>query len=166
MFKPVVTARIFNHSNHFSLSLPLFFQVLSRDIRDDLLEHFKDHKGRWNPATKMWDFEPHAKIAIFNILKGFNIQMTMPGLAEAEQLEKLRGNTLVEPARVLVQVPVDLVGPTNPAVQKILQTQYAKLEAEFRKLHMETGVCKTKMREILQNSVPSMLSMPKSNLAA
>jgi hypothetical protein len=35
---------------------------------------------------------------------------------------------------------VDLVGPTNPAVQKILQTQYAKLEAEFRKLHMETGV--------------------------
>lgn len=163
MFRPKVSARIFNHHNHFSLSMPMFFQVLGRDIREDLIEHFKDHGGKWNAVTKMWDFAPYSKIAIFKILQGFNIEMTMPGLAEAEQQEKARQAIIAEPTRVLVQVPVDLVGPSDPAVRQILERNFARLEAEFRRLHLETGVCKTKMREILQSAVPKMPILSKAS---
>lgn len=156
MFNLKVSARVFNSKNHYSLSIPMFFQVLRKDIREDLIEHFKDHNGKWNPVTKMWDFEPHTKLVIFKILQGFNIQMTMPGMAEAEAQEKSREPIIAAPTRTLVQVPVQLIGPSDPQVIQVLQRQYERLTAEFRKLHEETGVCKTKMRELLQNAVPAM----------
>jgi len=154
--KHAITATLFNRSSHFSVSLPMFFQYLGKDVRDDLIEHFKSYSGSWNPVIKMWDFPPSSKIAIFKLLQAFNVKITAPPMSEQEAAEKERSRLLLEPRKIIVQVPVDLSGPNNPAIRQVLERQYAKLEEEFRKLHMQTGVCKTKMREILQKCVPAM----------
>lgn len=166
MFNASFSARMINMAGeHFCVVVPFFYQM-RKDLRDDLVEHMKDNGGRWSPVMKGWEFPSSSKVPIFKILQSFNIRVVMPGMSEAENQEKKlaiqRAENLIvkaEPTKILAQVPVDLVGPNNPAVLRVLQTQYSRLEAEFKRLHQETGVCKTKMREILQNCVPKMISL-------
>lgn len=177
MVRHNITATLFNKPTHFSLSMPMFFQAFGKDVREDLIDHFKSYDGKWNPVTKMWDFPPISKIPVFKVLTAFNIRTTMPPMAETEAAEKERKirealeqqKSLVvapkptelvvaPPRKVLVQVPVELVGPENPAVKRMIESAYSRLEQEFYKLHMETGVCKTKMREILSRAVPAVPS--------
>lgn len=177
MFRPNLTATLFNKPTHFSLSIPMFFQGLAKDVREDLIDHFKSHEGKWNPISKTWDFPPSSKVPLFKVLSAFNIRVTMPPMAETEAAEKDRklrealdkqkslvvapkpAELIVEPPRkVLVQVPETLIGPEHPAVKRMIESAYARLEQEFYKLHMETGVCKTKMREILSRAVPAVPS--------
>lgn len=163
MFKAAITAKIQDHKNHFSVSMPNFFSVMNRDEREDLIEHFKDHGGAWNAAAKTWDFIHDCKVPVFRVLQAFNVRVTVasdasPTPTRTNDIIVPPPSPIEAPRRVLVAVPVQLVGPDNPAVQRILESTYARLEQEFLKLHMETGVCKTKMRELLSRAVPAVIN--------
>lgn len=159
-----ITATFFNKPTHFSVSMPMFFQQMSKDTREDLIDHFKSYDGRWNPITKMWDFPPSSKVPVHKLMTVFGVRTTMPPMAEVVAAEKTRQIVapvpvvVAEPRKVMVQVPVNLIGPENPAVIRMMEHTYARLEQEFYKLHMETGVCKTRMREILSRAVPAVPS--------
>lgn len=56
--------------------------------------------------------------------------------------------------KIIVSVPADIHGPRT--MQRVVATQIAKLETEFLRLHKETGLNKTQMREILSHAVPGI----------
>lgn len=162
MFNMQIKARMDVHPNHFTLTIPSFWHTVSRDVREDLLEHFHEFGGKWDGLAKNWKFDVSAKTPIFKLLQALNVEVLMPSVAEAEKLEGRKALILTPPKKIMVQVPTDIVSQNTLAVRQVLERQYNRLEAEFKKLHMETGVCKTKMREILMSSVPSILSTGKN----
>lgn len=142
----------------FSIAIPSFFSTMQRLEREDLLSEFRSSKGRFDDSTKSWIFPSEVLTKMPTLLKSYEIDLVSQRTQQTKTLvERPVTTIIVEPRKTLVQMPVTLVvGPSDPAVQRILESTYARLEQEFLKLHMETGVCKTKMREILSRAVPAV----------
>lgn len=161
--KVVAYLRDVSDPRSFGLTIPSLFSSFSRLDREDILEYFKENEGKWEVGTTQWVFPYRVLAKIPGILQTFGIglvsQRTAPIATAIQLIQKPIAPVIEEPKKVIVQVPEKLVvGPNDPAVQRILETTYARLEAEFRRLHLETGVTKTKMREILSKSVPAVVA--------
>lgn len=145
-------------SNYVAITIPTFFQTMQRSDREDLIGYFHTCEGKFDDKAKSWVFPLSVLPKLPGVLKTFEIPLVSQREYHTTVTKPVvAAPVIVEPRKTLVQVPATLiVGPNDPAVQRILESTYSRLEQEFLKLHMETGVCKTKMREILSRAVPAV----------
>lgn len=157
-----ISCTLLSFPEHFSVQIPQVMK-LDKESRDDMQDYFKDFGGQWNITTKRWLFPIDKKSEVEKILSTFNVKpvpMTMSDMEKHMRDEKviiIQPEPVIEkPRRVLVQVP-KLITSENPAVIAIVEAQERKLEEMFRKAWEDTGVNKTRMREILSRAVPAMM---------
>lgn len=165
-----ITATLTNHPNGFSISMPAFFHAVSKEDREDLIAHFLSASGTWNAGNKTWDFPSNQKVPVFNLLKVFGVRLTIHTTMENLRNPKFEYPSLMKAPEpviiekvierpVQIQVPRSyVIGPQDPAVRRIIETNYLRVQNELLKLHIETGINKTKMRELLSKAVPAMIT--------
>lgn len=161
---PTLSATVLNFPEHFSVQIPQILK-LDKESRDDMQDYFKDFGGQWSATTKRWLFPLDKKVEVEKILGVYNVRpipMSMKDMETHMRDEKviiIHPEPVIEkPRPVMVQVP-KLITAENPSVIAIIEAQERKLEEMFRKAWEDTGVNKTRMREILSRAVPAMPSL-------